>query len=244
MSPRKAMILAAGAGSRLRPVTDRLPKPMVAIGGRPLLEYTIEQLARAGVAEVMINLHHLPDIIPGHFGDGARWGIRIRYSPEPEPLGTAGGVKHVEQFFDDGAFFVWYGDNLSTCNLERLAAFHHDRAGLATIALHEREDPTSSGIVGLDDRSRVTRFLEKPRPDQVFSRWVSAGIFVLEPGVLHSIEPGMALDFGRDVFPSLLATGAALYGYRMVPPERLYWIDTPDALRQLQQEWGQDRIAP
>lgn len=239
---RKAMILAAGVGSRLLPLTDRIPKPMVAIGGKPILEHTVERLARAGVREIVINLHHLPEVVTQHFGNGERWGVRIHYSLERELLGTAGALKRIESCFNDGRFFVWYGDNLSTCDLERLAAQHRDRDGLATIALHERDDPTSSGIVGLDGRDQITRFLEKPRPDQVFSRWVSAGIFVLEPEVLRYIRAGTAVDFGRDVFPGLLDDDQALFGYRMFAPERLWWIDTLDALHRVQSDWEKEGI--
>lgn len=137
-------------------------------------------------------------------------------------------------WFFDGPFFLWYGDNLSTCHLTRLYAFHKTKGGVATIALHYREDPTASGIGGLDENDRITRFLEKPRPDQVFSHWVSGGIFVLEPRVLEAIPVEGAPDFGRDVFPALLAQGAALYGYRMSRSEGLWWIDTPEDLRRME----------
>jgi mannose-1-phosphate guanylyltransferase len=164
--------------------------------------------------------------VMNHFGDGRGLGIRLTYSVEPELLGTAGAVKKVEQFFD-GPFFVWYGDNLSTCHLDRLWQFHQSkRRGVATIALHHREDPTQSGIVGIDENDRVIRFLEKPRSDQVFSHWVNAGILVLERSVIDAIPSEYAADFGRDVFPVLLENGAALYGHRMSEDEGLWWIDT------------------
>jgi mannose-1-phosphate guanylyltransferase len=139
----------------------------------------------------------------------------------------------VADFFD-APFFVWYGDNLSTCRLDRLWEFHLKKGGVATIALHEREDPTQSGIVGLDEDERVFRFLEKPRPEQVFSHWVSAGILVLEPQALEAVPSEGAPDFGRDVFPALLNQGAALYGYRMSKDEGLWWIDTVADLQRVQ----------
>jgi len=235
--PTKAMLLAAGQGTRLRPLTTRIPKCMVPLGGRPVLEYAIERLGQYGVSHVMINLCYLPNVVVNHFGDGSRWGVEISYSVEREPLGTAGGVKNVASFFD-GPFFVWYGDNLSTCKLDRLYEFHRSKGGLATLALHYREDPTASGIVGLDDDDRIVRFLEKPRPDQVFSHWVSAGIFVLEPDVLEAISADEASDFGRDVFPALLAGGQPLYGYRMSSDEGLWWIDTPRDLRRVKGQYS------
>lgn len=231
--PNKAMLLAAGEGTRLRPLTLDVPKCMVPIAGRPVLEHTITRLRGFGVVDLVINLCYLPAVVMQHFGDGSQWGVKITYSLEQQALGTAGGVRNVASFFD-GPFFVWYGDNLSTCDLRRLYAFHQRKGGLATIALHYREVPTASGIVGLDEHDRVTRFLEKPRPDQVFSHWVNAGILVLEPSVLPSIPAAGGPDFGRDVLPALLAQGAPLYGYRMSRGEGLWWIDTPEDLRRVQ----------
>jgi len=230
--PRKAMLLAAGRGARLRPLTETVSKCMTPIAGKPLLEHNVSALRDYGVTDLVINLHHLPQLVIDHFGDGGRFGIRIKYSIEPELLGTAGGVKKVEQFFDT-PFFVWYGDNLSTCRLDRLWQFHQSKGGIATIALHYREDPTRSGIVGFDENDRVTRFLEKPSPDQVFSHWVNAGILVLEPEVLKAIPNGRAADFGRDVFPALLERGSAIFGYRMTDNEGLWWIDTPEDLANI-----------
>jgi NDP-sugar pyrophosphorylase family protein len=202
------------------------------------LEHNIEWLASYGVREIMINLHHLPETVLRHFGDGSKRGVKITYSLEEDPLGTAGGVKNVQWFFD-GPFFLWYGDNLSTCKLDRLYQFHVSKGSVATIALHYREDPTASGIVGLDGDGRIVRFLEKPRPDQVFSHWVSAGIFVLEPEVLGEIPEKQAVDFGRDVFPAMLAGDQPLYGYPMMAIEGLWWIDTREDLRRVQnsEEW-------
>ena len=232
----KAMILAAGQGTRLRPLTERMPKCMVPVGGKPILEHTIEWLHKFGVTELAINLCYLPQVIIDYFGDGSSWGVEITYSIEEQLLGTAGGVKNVAWYFD-GPFFVWYGDNLSRCNLDRLYRYHQTKNGSATIALHYREDVTRSGIAGLDGEDRIVRFLEKPRPEQVFSHWVSAGIFVLEPAVLNLIPQGRAVDFGRDIFPALLDGEHPLYGYRLAADEGLWWIDRPEDLARVQKEW-------
>lgn len=207
---------------------------MVSVGGKPILEHNIAWLKKYGVSDVMINLHYLPQVVMDHFGDGSKWGIRIHYSVEKEILGTAGGVKNVAPFFEDEPFIVWYGDNLCTCDLDRLAAFHRDKSGLATIALYHREDVTQCGIVGLDASDRILRFLEKPRPEQVFSHWVNAGIYILEPEVLNHIPANSPSDFGRDVFPALLAAGQALYGYRLSQGERFWWSDTLEDLQRTQ----------
>lgn len=230
--PRRAMLLAAGRGTRLHPLTDTISKCMIPIAGKPLLEHNVRALRSYGVSDLMINLHYLPETVINYFGDGSPWDVRISYSLEPELLGTAGAVKKVEKFFD-GPFFVWYGDNLSTCRLDRLWRFHRARRSVATIALYYREDPAQSGIVGLDENDRVTRFLEKPRLDQIFSQWVSAGILVLERDVLEAIPAGVS-DFGRDILPALLERDAAVFGYRMPEDEGLWWIDTARDLERVE----------
>jgi mannose-1-phosphate guanylyltransferase len=237
----KAMILAAGRGTRLAPLTDSQPKCMIPIGGMPVLEHTLIRLRDHGVGEVIINLHHQPDVIPAYFGDGSRWGMRITYSLEDELLGTAGGVKHAAWFFD-GPFLVLYGDNLSTCDLSKLARHHRDRRAVATVALYRRHDPSSSGIAEVNAEDRILRFVEKPRPEEVFSNWVNAGIYVLSPEVLDLISAVQASDFGREVFPRMLAEGRALYGYRMQGDEGLWWIDTPSDLGRVQREFEHDEL--
>jgi NDP-sugar pyrophosphorylase family protein len=231
----KAMLLAAGRGTRLRPITDQVPKCMLPIAGKPLLETNIEWLRKFGFTELVINLYYLPQVIMDHFGDGSRWGVRIIYSLEEKILGTAGGVKRAAQYFDN-TFLVWYGDNLSTCNLADLAAFHQSKKGLATVALFHREDVTYSGIVELDGNYRFVRFLEKPQSDQIFSHWVSAGIFILEPEILNNIPSEGASDFGRDIFPALLGKNYPLYGYTMSGAEGLWWVDTIEDLQRTQLE--------
>lgn len=167
--------------------------------------------------------------------------VSIRYSMEPTLLGTAGAVAKVRKYFT-ASFFVWYGDNLSTCKLDRLYEFHRRRGGLASIALSQRDDPTSSGIAEVDGQDRITRFLEKPAPAKVFSRWVNTGIYVLEPDALSDVPADVPSDFGRDVFPAMLASGKPLYGYRMSPEEELWWIDTPaDLARAHRKLEGQTR---
>jgi NDP-sugar pyrophosphorylase family protein len=235
----KTMILAAGQGTRLGPLTASLPKCMIPIGGMPILEHTLIRLRCHGVAEVIINLYHQPDVIPAYFGDGSRWGMRITYSLEQELLGTAGGVKHAASFFD-GPFLVLYGDNLSTCDLSRLARKHQEHGAMATMALYWRDDPTSSGIGEVNAEDSIVRFVEKPRPEEVFSNWVNAGIYLLNPEVLDLIPTGQPCDFGREVFPRMLAEGRTIYGYRMQGDEGLWWIDTPADLARVQRAFEYD----
>jgi NDP-sugar pyrophosphorylase family protein len=247
----KAMLLAAGLGTRLRPLTDRVPKSMIPIGGKPLLEYNINWLKKYDITDILINLHYLPHVITDYFGDGSKCGVRITYSLEKEILGTAGGVKNVAGFFNDPfdtaqgkpfdkaqgrPFIVWYGDNLSTCNLGRLLQFHKEKGGVLTIALFHREDVTRSGILGLAEDDRVLRYLEKPGQEEIFSHWVNAGIMVLEPEVPGCIPSDRPSDFGRDVIPAMLAEGERIFGYRMSPDEDLWWIDTLEDMQRTEQE--------
>lgn len=236
----KAMLLAAGAGTRLRPYTDHVPKCMLPIAGKPLLEHTIMHLQQQGVTEIVINVCALPQVIMDHFGSGERWGVCIRYSVEATQLGTAGGVKRMADFFAGAPFLVWYGDNLSRCNVGQLYASHVARGSVATLALFHREDVSQSGIVGLGPEERIVRFLEKPQPDQVFSHWVNAGIYMLEPSVLDFIPAGAPVDFAREVFPALLAAGEPLHGYPLSAAEGLWWIDRPEDLQRVQAEWKEN----
>jgi NDP-sugar pyrophosphorylase family protein len=220
----RALILAAGVGTRLSPFTERVPKPMLEIGGRPILEHNVRLAVKHGMTHVTINLHHRPEAIVDHFGDGSAFGASIRHSREAELLGTAGALNPVRDLFAGGTFAVLYGDNLTTCDLSALVARHRATGAVATIALFERDDPTASGIAALDDAGFVTRFLEKPRPEEVFSNLVNAGILILEPAALAAVPERGPSDFGRDVLPQLLARGRRIAGYRMT--EGLWWIDS------------------
>lgn len=225
----KAMLLAAGEGRRLGSMTLDRPKPMLEIAGRPILEHNLRFLSRHGIRELIVNLHHCPEAIAQYFGDGSAWGVQISYSYEPALLGTAGAVANVSQHFNQ-TFIVLYGDNLTNCDLGRLIDFHKRKNATATVALFNREDATASGIAEIDAGDRILRFLEKPRAEEVFSRWVNAGILVMEPAVLDFIPKGRASDFGREVLPALLAAGKPVYGYRMT--EELWWVDSPEDLER------------
>lgn len=232
----KAMILAAGEGTRLRPLTHCVPKPMLPVAGKPLLQHVVERLAQSGICEIVINLHHQPQAITQHFGNGQRLGVNIEYSYECCLLGTAGAVKKVEARFAE-PFFVVYGDNLTTCDLDRLREFHRRRGAMATVALFKREEVSQSGVAELSGDMRIIRFIEKPLPGQTSSRWVSAGILMLEPEVMRVIPRDQTADFGRDVLPALVERGERVYGYCMNGNERLWWIDTPEDYRRVQREW-------
>lgn len=235
--PHEAIILAAGFSTRLRPLTDDLPKCMIPIGGRPLIAHTIEHLKSYGVVDIVINLHHAGARIVEYLQGGEAFGVKVRYSWERDILGTAGGTRHAARFFD-GPFFLWYGDNLSTIRLDRLWAFHVSVGPEATMALYQRQDTSQSGVAEVDKSGRVRRFVEKPKPGEAPGGWVNAGVLALEPGVLERIPNEGVQDFGRQILPDLIARGPGLFGYRMSSDEKLWWIDTPDDLHRVREAFG------
>jgi mannose-1-phosphate guanylyltransferase len=210
----KAVILAAGKGTRLKPLTDSLPKVMVPVCGKPALEYHIENLARAGITEVFVNLHHLPDVIMKHFGDGSRWGVHIDYSYEPDILGTAGAVKKLEAELRGSPFLVVYGDNYLEMDLSGFIELSAAGEGVGTVAVFEKADVVGSGIIEMGRGDEVVRFKEKPLPGEVFSHWVNAGLFYFRPAIFEYIPSGYS-DFSLDVIPRLLRDGSRLYAYRL-----------------------------
>jgi mannose-1-phosphate guanylyltransferase len=197
---------------------------MLSVGDCPILEHNVRLAAQHGFNELVINVHHRSQAIVDHFGDGSRFGVSIRYSLEPELLGTAGALNPVRSFFERQTFAVLYGDNLTTCDLTAALRRHRAAEAVATIAVAEREDPRASGIVGIDTDGMVTRFLEKPKRDEIFSHWVNAGVLILEPAVLEAIPPKGASDFGRHVLPALLTNGRRVAAYEM--REKFWWIDS------------------
>jgi NDP-sugar pyrophosphorylase family protein len=231
----RAMLLAAGFGTRLRPLTDNLPKCMVPVAGKPVLQRNIEWLRANGVVDLVINLHCHPESVTDYFADGSAFDVNIEYSYEPEPLGTSGGVWAARRFFRQERFWVTYADNLFTCDLSKILEQHLAKSATLTMALYARDEVRASGIVGLDEQARITRFKEKPAPHEIFSHWVNAGLLLCEPRILSFIPPGVNSDFGHEVLPLILSSGEPLYGYTMGPEEELFWIDTPEDLARTEE---------
>lgn len=209
----KGMILAAGEGRRLRPLTERLPKPMLPVDGRPLLAHLIELLRRHGVCDIAVNLHHRGEAIESYAGDGARFGVRLTYSHEERLLGSVGALKRLDWFLRDGPFFVLCGDVLTDIDLTALRSFHKARRAAVTIALYQPEALGSCGVVRLAEDDRILDFVEKPAPGTEPSRWANAGIYVVEPFVLDDIPRDRPYDFAADLVPALLARGLRIVGY-------------------------------
>lgn len=232
------MILAAGEGTRLWPLTLDRPKPMLPVAGRPMLEYTIAWLRYHGVTQIGINLHHCPQVVMDHLGDGSAFGVEITYSVEKTILGTAGGVKGIASFFDD-TFILVYGDVLTDSDLKALIDFHFARSEgpHLSMSLYRVPNPWECGIVSLDGRGRVIQFVEKPGLQDVFSDLANAGVLVMDPELVEYIPDDCFYDFGRDLFPQLLQLRVPIYGWPL--PDTAYLIDvgTPEKYARAQREW-------
>jgi mannose-1-phosphate guanylyltransferase/phosphomannomutase len=219
----KAVVMAGGEGTRLRPLTSNQPKPMVPIVGKPCMEHIIELLRTHGFEDVIVTVAFLPQAIRSYFGDGETLGVNIEYSVEESPLGTAGSVRLASDRLDD-TFLVISGDALCDVDLGALTAFHRERGAAVTIGLVSVDNPLEFGIVVTDDDGRVERFLEKPSWGQVFSDTINTGIYVLEPEVLRHVPTDRPYDFSKELFPLLLEMGRPIYGYVCEG----YWQDVGD----------------
>jgi len=231
----KAIVLAAGVGSRLGTITRDLPKCMVEIDGIPVLERNLRWLVEWGVRDAAVNLHYLADEVVGHFIDDPVAGVDIFWSHETDLLGTAGTVASLREWIDAEPFLLVYADNLFSLDLDAFVSVHRRAGQLVTVALFEREDVSASGVAELADDGRVITFIEKPSAAETQSRLVNAGLLVLEPDVLPLIpERG---DLSTDVLPRLSSEGA-LGGYRLRAHERVLWIDTPKDLERTLSAFG------
>jgi len=208
----KAVVMAGGEGTRLRPLTSLRPKPMVPIVNQPVMEHILGLVKHHGITEAVATLAFMPKVIEDYFGDGEEWGISISYALEETPLGTAGSVKNAQELIGDDTFLVISGDALTDIDLTEVARFHKEKGGLVTIVLKSVPDPLDFGVVITAEDGRIERFLEKPTWGQVFSDTINTGIYVIEPEVLDHIPAGEPYDFSSQLFPDLMAKGHDLYG--------------------------------
>ncbi len=210
----KAIIMAGGEGTRLRPLTVHRPKPLIPIMGKPVMEHIVNLLKRHNIRDLVATVHYLADEIEGYFGQGEDWGVYLRYSVEDMPLGTAGSVKKAMETFDiNEPVLVISGDALTDIDLSRAIAFHRERSALVTIILVRVPNPLEYGIVITNEEGRIIKFLEKPSWDEAFSDTVNTGIYLLEPEVLNYVGSRQFADFSLDVFPLLLKEGKPVYGF-------------------------------
>ena len=236
----KAMVLAAGKGTRLAPLTDVLPKPMAPVVGKPIMGHIFELLQAAGVTEAHVNVHHLAESILEHYG-WETWmkGMTVNVTREQTLMGTAGAVKRISDRFDD-TFVVVMGDALTDVDLRELVAFHKERGAAATLALMRVEDTSQFGVVELDADGNILAFQEKPEPEEAISTLANTGIYVLEPSVLEYIPENTFFDFAKDVFPRLLESGEKFVGCE----GDFYWSDVGnlEAYRKAQKDVFSGRV--
>jgi len=216
----KAVVMAGGSGSRLRPLTVGRPKPMVPLINQPVMAHIRDLLKRHGITEMVCTVQYMADIIRGYFGEGQDSGMKIVYSEEESPLGTAGSVKLAEQYLDD-TFLVISGDAVTDFDLTAIVDFHKRVGAIATLTLYRVPNPLEYGVIIIDDEGRIQEFQEKPSWGEVISDTVNTGIYVLEPEVLNHIPSGESFDFSKDLFPILLRRGDPMYGYVASG----YWCD-------------------
>jgi len=242
-----AIILAAGKGERLKDITKVIPKPMILFGGKPILQYNIEMCKKFGITEIFINVHHHSEQIKEYFGNGEKWGVNIQYSYEEELLGTSGAVRKIADTFwsqnlpvspspnhtvaqsPNSPFFVVYGDQLSEFDLNLLIEKYNEQDCMGAIAFHYREDVEHSGVAEFDDKNKIIRFVEKPKPGETDSHWVNAGIYLLNQEIINYIPHGFS-DFGRQIFPELLQKNISLYG--VCERKEVKVFDTPEMYKK------------
>ncbi len=243
----KAMILAAGKGTRVRPITHTIPKPMIPILQKPVMEFLVELLRQHGFDQIMVNVSHLADVIENYFRDGQKFGVQIAYSFEGridedgkmigEAVGSAGGMRRIQDFspFFDDTFVVLCGDALIDLDLTAALKWHREKGAIATIVMKSvpREEVSSYGVVVTDDSGKIKAFQEKPSVDEALSTDINTGIYIFEPEIFDYIPSGTEYDIGSDLFPQLVKEGAPFYGIRM----DFEWVDigkVPDYWRAIQ----------
>ncbi len=222
----RGAMLVGGFGTRLRPLTVTMPKPMLPLANTPFLEIELLHLKQYGVDEVILSTGYLPSMFDEYFGDGSRLGMKLIHVTEDEPLGTCGAIKNVAEHLGTEPVIVCNGDILTDLDVGALVDYHKSKGAAVTITLTPVEDPTAYGLVPLDEDGRIKEFLEKPGWDQVVTNLINAGTYVLDPRVLEQVPPGQNYSFERQLFPDLLEQGEPMYGF----PSNSYWLDlgTPE----------------
>jgi histidinol-phosphate phosphatase family protein len=236
----KAVILAGGEGSRLGNLSKSVPKPMVPIAGKPILEHQIMLCKRYGINDFLLLTGRLGNVVEEYFGDGSQWGVRIEYFQEPYPLGTTGGMKACEARLDED-FLVLYGDVMMEMDLGRLVQYHQKKQAVATLVLHPNDHPHDSDLAEVDEEGRITQFLAKPRSDEGwYANLVNAAVYVLSPKLLAHLQEGVKEDWGRHIFPRLVKS-ERLYGYNT--PEYVKDVGTPERLEEVTKDLLSGKVA-
>ncbi|MFC0212372.1 sugar phosphate nucleotidyltransferase [Paenibacillus chartarius] len=236
----KALLLAGGMGTRLRPLTEGLPKPMALVGNRPWLEHVLLHLKQEGIRDFVMAVHHSQDVIRHYFGDGSRWGVSIQYAVEQTRLGTAGAIKNAEPLLGD-RFLVLNADIILRSPIVPLLDYHEQSGALVTIGLTEVDHPSHYGVVEQDERGRIIRFVEKPSLHEAPSRRINAGLYVMEKKALASIPAQQEVSIERETFPQLIESHGGVFGFLLGG----YWLDmgTTDRYRKLHRDLLDRKIA-
>ena len=231
----KAMILAAGYGERMRPLTNSIPKPLLPINGKPILYYTLQLLKKNRISEVVINLHHMPDMIMGAFGDGSSFEMKIHYSCEKEILGTAGGIKAAEGFLKDETFLVINSDILVDIDINKVLEFHKQKRAVVTMVLRQDTAVDRYGAIEIDSDGRIRRFLGKPeyKRSLLLKKMMFTGIHIVEPEIFDEIPSKKYCGITEEIYPKLINKNTPIYGYEF----NGYWIDigTPERYEKAKQ---------
>ena len=236
----RAIILAGGLGTRLKEKVKKIPKSMIKIGGLPILSRQVELFKKYGIKDITIATGYLSGVIEKYFKNGRDFGVRISYSKEEEPLGTAGGLKEIESRLKND-FLLLYGDVMADLDVAGLIKFHKSKKSACTLVLHPNDHPQDSDLVEIDDSRRITAFHAKPHPEnKYFHNLVNAGLYVLSPKILKYIKKGAKADFGEDIFPKIVKK-EKLYGYATA--EYLKDMGTPDRLFEVQKDYKSGKIA-
>ncbi len=236
----KAVILAGGKGTRLASLTKEIPKPMINVGDKPILEHQIELLKEFGITDITIITHYLSEVIENYFGNGGKFGVDISYFREEEPLGTCGGIKEIEDNLTED-FLIFYGDVMLNMDLDRLISFHYAKKSACTLVLHPNDHPYDSDLVEVNSENRITAFHSKPHEKgKYFRNLANAAIYIMSPKILRYIGKGKKADLAKDLFPSLLDK-EMFYGY--ITAEYQKDVGTPKRLEEVNKDYKSGKIA-
>jgi D,D-heptose 1,7-bisphosphate phosphatase len=235
----KAVILAGGKGTRMGDLTKEIPKPMLSVGGLPILRHQINLLKKYNITDILVTVNYLKDNIIDYLGNGNNLGVNINYYEESQPLGTVGGIKELETLLTDD-FLVLYGDVMMNMHLKRLIDFHYNKGGKCTLVLHPNDHPYDSDLVETEKDGKISRFFSKPHdPDRYYPNLVNAGAYIFSPSIFNHLEKGAKADFGRDIFPKIVDK-LSIYGYNTA--EYLKDIGTPERIAEVEHDWQSGKI--
>lgn len=236
----KAFILSAGLGIRLRPLTNKIPKVMIRIGDKPILEHLIILCRIHKIEEIIINLHHFPEKIKKYFGTGEQWQVKITYSYEPKIMGSAGALKKTEAQLRDEDFFVLNGDVMTNLNLTKMWQYHQKKDGIATVLIHESDHPYDSSLVEVDDKFRITNFDSRVKPGDKFRNLTKSGTHIFKPQVLQYIPENQEYSLEKELVPKLLKSGEKIYGF--YSEDYSHDMGTPERLKKVKEDYEAGKI--